>query len=205
MLSFNLLEILFFLILGTTFVLILLLVYHFKKRVTDVEYRCDKMFTMLKCLAEEISNQNTHPVHTTDTMYPFNMNSHDNIEPFKNVNLNLKLPSELDLDDFEGEDDHADDDDSDNDDSDDDDSDDDEIDDLGDNTVDDDSDNDENDEESTQLENSVKLVELPDTEITLEVLRKMNVTELKNMATKKGIEGVSKMKKVDLINSLENI
>ena len=88
MVSFSFLETLFFLILGTTFVLILLLVYHFKKRISDIEFRFDKLFTMVKCLAEEIQSQPKTTNGINSDIYPLNM-SPENITAFKNVNLNV--------------------------------------------------------------------------------------------------------------------
>ena len=96
MVSFSFLETLFFLILGTTFVLILLLIYHFKKRITDIEFRSDKLFAMVKCLAEEIQSKPNNSGGINNDIYPLNM-SPENITAFKNLYLNVKLPNEIDL------------------------------------------------------------------------------------------------------------
>jgi hypothetical protein len=52
---FNFIETFFFLSLGITFVLILLLVYHFKQRVTTLEQKCDTMFDILNTMVKELN------------------------------------------------------------------------------------------------------------------------------------------------------
>lgn len=52
---FNFIETFFFLSLGITFVLILLLVYHFKQRVTTLEQKCDTMFDILNTVVKELN------------------------------------------------------------------------------------------------------------------------------------------------------
>lgn len=46
----------FFLSLGITFVLILLLVYHFKQRLTEMEQKSDKMFEIINTIVKEMGN-----------------------------------------------------------------------------------------------------------------------------------------------------
>lgn len=207
MVSFNLLETLFFLILGTTFVLILLLIYHFKKRLTDIEFRCDKLFTMMKCLAEEMQNQPKNNSGIDNDIYPLNM-SPEHITAFKNVNLNVKLPNEIDVydiidneevDDEEG---YSDDHESGNEESDDE---------SGDEESDDESGNEESDDESDSdeikkdlLSNGdilVKKIEQPQLSDS-ESFKKMTVNELKNLAIQRDIDVSNKMKKNDLIELL---
>ena len=53
---FNFIETFFFLSLGITFVLILLLVYHFKQRVTTLEQKCDTMFDILNTMVKELNS-----------------------------------------------------------------------------------------------------------------------------------------------------
>ena len=55
MIAFNLIETFFFLTLGITFALIILLVYHFKKRITSMEQKCDTMFDIVQNVAKEIT------------------------------------------------------------------------------------------------------------------------------------------------------
>jgi len=52
---FNLIETFFFLSLGITFVLILLLVYHFKQRLTSLENKCDTVFEIISNMVQELN------------------------------------------------------------------------------------------------------------------------------------------------------
>ena len=52
---FNMMETFFFISLGITFVLILLLVYHFKQRIAATEQKTDTMFEIMNNVAEEMS------------------------------------------------------------------------------------------------------------------------------------------------------
>jgi hypothetical protein len=53
---FNLLETFFFISLGITFVLISLLVYHFRQRIMVLEQKNDTMFEIINNVVTEISN-----------------------------------------------------------------------------------------------------------------------------------------------------
>jgi hypothetical protein len=52
---YNFIETFFFLSLGITFVLILLLVYHFKQRLTSLEQKSDTMFEIINNIVKEIT------------------------------------------------------------------------------------------------------------------------------------------------------
>jgi len=52
--AFNFIESFFLLSLGITFVLIVLLVYHFKQRVSSMEQKCDTMFDIVQNLVKEL-------------------------------------------------------------------------------------------------------------------------------------------------------
>ncbi len=52
--AFNLMETFFFLSLGISFILILLLVHHFKKRLNLLEQKCDTMFDIIQNVAKEL-------------------------------------------------------------------------------------------------------------------------------------------------------
>lgn len=56
MLPFNFIELFFFFSLGITFILILLIVYHFKQRITTIEHKSDTMFDIIQNLAKEIAS-----------------------------------------------------------------------------------------------------------------------------------------------------
>lgn len=53
--SFNFIESFFMISLGITFVLIVLLVYHFKQRLATMEKKCDTMFDIVQNLVKEMS------------------------------------------------------------------------------------------------------------------------------------------------------
>jgi hypothetical protein len=52
---FNFIETFFFISLGITFVLILLLVYHFKQRMSSLEQKCDTMFEIINNMVKELT------------------------------------------------------------------------------------------------------------------------------------------------------
>jgi len=52
--AFNFIESFFLLSLGITFVLIVLLVYHFKQRLSSMEQKCDTMFDIVQNLLKEL-------------------------------------------------------------------------------------------------------------------------------------------------------
>ena len=52
---FNFIETFFFVSLGITFVLISLLVYHFKQRMSGLEQKCDTMFDIINNVVKELT------------------------------------------------------------------------------------------------------------------------------------------------------
>lgn len=70
---FNFIETFFFISLGITFVLILLLVYHFKQRMTGLEQKCDTMFEIINDVVKELNVlriQNTSQQQPTGFFQP---------------------------------------------------------------------------------------------------------------------------------------
>jgi hypothetical protein len=64
---FNYIDTFFFISLGITFILILLLVFHFKQRITHLENKNDAMFEIINNIVKELSNIKSvimQPVHT---------------------------------------------------------------------------------------------------------------------------------------------
>lgn len=59
---FNFMETFFFISLGITFVLILLLVYHFKQRLSAIEQKSDTMFDIINNVVQEITSVKTFVV-----------------------------------------------------------------------------------------------------------------------------------------------
>jgi len=106
---FNFIETFFFLSLGITFVLILLLVYHFKQRLTTLENKCDTVYEIITNLVKEVSNirqlqmQHLSNTFTSNTVVP----------SFHNTEINGKI--KVSDEDFEEDDDEDDDEDEDED------------------------------------------------------------------------------------------
>jgi hypothetical protein len=74
---FNFIETFFFISLGITFVLILLLVYHFKQRMTGLEQKCDTMFEIINDVVKELNVMRNRPSFfqpMQNFIPPFNVN-----------------------------------------------------------------------------------------------------------------------------------
>jgi len=54
---FNMLEMLFFVSLGITFVMIVFLVYQFRQKFTALEHKCDTMFEIINNMVKEMNNR----------------------------------------------------------------------------------------------------------------------------------------------------
>ena len=63
--AFGMIESFFFLSLGIVFILIVLLVYHFKQRITTVEHKSDTMFDIVQNLAKELTSLKSRLVAPT--------------------------------------------------------------------------------------------------------------------------------------------
>lgn len=59
---FNFIETSFFISLGITFILILLLVHHFKNRLNNIEQKCDTMFEIINNIVKELSSVRNNQV-----------------------------------------------------------------------------------------------------------------------------------------------
>ena len=67
---FNIIETFFFLSLAITFVLILLLVNHFKQRLTMIEQKCDTMFEIINNIVQEMSSMKKSFISTSFPVRP---------------------------------------------------------------------------------------------------------------------------------------
>jgi len=106
---FNFIETFFFLSLGITFVLILLLVYHFKQRLTTLENKCDTVYEIITNLVKEVSN-----IRQIQIQHLSNTFSSNTIVPsFHNTEINGKI--KVSDEDFEDEDEEDEDEDEDED------------------------------------------------------------------------------------------
>jgi hypothetical protein len=145
---FNFIETFFFISLGITFVLVLLLVYHFKQRIYGLEHKCDTMFEIINDIVKQMNTvriQNSVPF-----MNVFNPSSKSmpEIQHFINENMEISQNNQDYHDDEDDdEDDHEDDDEDDDEDEDEDedvDDDDEDVDDADDEHDEDDEDHDDN-------------------------------------------------------------
>lgn len=111
MAAFSIFESFFFLMLATTFVLILLLVYHFKNRITSMEEKNDKLFSIIRSLAEELNSlkDNPYPLNMNPLNVTTNFDYKTNEHSDKFINLNdiqhSNLVDNINLDDFDEDDD----------------------------------------------------------------------------------------------------
>ena len=205
--AFGFMETSFFISLGISFVLILLLVYHFKQRLSVAEGKLDTMFEIINNLAQELSNVKSVIVHNNrpSTPFPHNMVIRPNVPVDSVIMEGGKIE--------EGEDNSESEYDSDDEYSDDEDSDDEKI------IV---SDVDEDDisvdlvsEEYEIANEETANTELVTDEVPVDVTQdisenvpdflKMNLGDLRSYITEKGwIEDASKMKKAQLIKLIES-
>jgi hypothetical protein len=132
---FNFIETFFFISLGIAFVLILLLIYHFKQRFNVLEQKCDTMFEIINNVAQELSNQKCAHINSNISHYANYINGTVKV-PVQTTHSHVNeseckiLVSDDDCDDEDADEDDDDedcDDDCDEDDEDDEDEDDDEV------------------------------------------------------------------------------
>jgi len=210
--AFGFMETSFFISLGISFVLILLLVYHFKQRLSIAEGKLDTMFEIINNLAQELSNVKSVIVHNNrpSTPFPHNMVIRPDIQldsaiikGGKNEEVRYNSESEEDSDDE----------DSDDEDSDDEDSDDEKIivsdvdeDDISIDLVSSDYEIANEETANTDLVNGEEPVDVTqDISTELPDFLKMNLGDLRSYITEKGwIEDASKMKKTQIIKLIES-
>ena len=208
---FNFMETTFVISLGITFVLVLLLIYHFKQRLSIAENKQDTMFEIVNNLAQELNNIKISLSNAVMSPAPY---------PFSNVQNEEQNLSEIDLqaselndfslihkqeDEIDSEEESSEDDDSDiSDDSDDEeekiivseDEDDISVEDVTDKEV----------EQQEQIENipHEKKEEEQELEASVPNFSKMNLGALKSYIIEKGlVEDASKMKKAQILALIE--
>jgi len=193
----------FIISLGITFVLILLLIYHFKQRLTSTESKQDTMFEIINNLAQELNNIKGHLslMNRPPTPHPFNtMNNeicftHENMVQSDDPD---KESEEFDYDDEDDEDDEDEriivSDDEDEDEDEDDIS----VVELTDN---------EDEIEIEDINANENIEELKEEEISIEEVpnfSKMNLGSLKAYIVEKGlVEDASKMKKAQILTLIQ--
>ena len=206
--AFGFMETSFFISLGISFVLILLLVYHFKQRLGVAEGKLDTMFEIINNLAQELSNVKSVIVHNNrpSTPFPHNMVIRPNIPLDNPIMEGGKL--EVNEDNSETEED------SDDDDSDDDDSDDDEkiiVSDVDEDDISVDLVSEEYELANEETENTELVTDEEPVDVTQDISTeipdfvKMNLGDLRTYITGKGwTEDASKMKKAQIIKLIES-
>ena len=205
--AFGFMETSFFISLGISFVLILLLVYHFKQRLSVAEGKLDTMFEIINNLAQELSNVKSVIVHNNrpSTPFPHNMVIRPNV-PLESAIMGGSKINE-DEDDSESEYD------SDDEDSGDEDNDDEKIivSDVDEDDISVDLVSEEYEIANAETENTELVTEEKPVDVTQDILEdvpnfaKMNLGALRAYITEKGwIEDASKMKKAQIIELIEN-
>jgi hypothetical protein len=213
MANFSLFETFFFITLAITFILILLLVYHFKDRLSKLEQKSESMFEIIQNLSgtfsEEISRLKVggaNNVLLSPTMNPYVVSNDEtksdlieadfDVRKIENINLAL-VEKDNNSDDSDNNDEDQ------NSDSGDEDSDDESN----------DSDNDSDDESEDNLEEvemksetgtTIEKIDIPHMEEDDNTdYKKMNVAQLRDLVTSKGLSNTAnKLKKGELINLL---
>ena len=230
MAAFSIFESFFFLMLATTFVLILLLVYHFKNRITSMEEKNDKLFSIIRSLAEELNSlkDNPYPLNMNPLNVTTNFDYKTNEHSDKFINLNdihhSNLVDNIDLDDLDDFDDFDDEDDDDEINTED-------LEEEFDDEIemirqdqDEDADDEEDEDEDSQFDNEendkitipkeIKKIIVEESEIVDELetpkseekkeYKNLNLSELKQLVISKGLAtNTGKMRKNDLISLLE--
>ena len=205
--AFGFIETSFFISLGISFVLILLLVYHFKQRLSVAEGKLDTMFEIINNLAQELSNVKSVIVHNNrpSTPFPHNMVIRPNVPVDSVIMEGGKVE--------EGEDNSESEYDSDDEDSDDEDSDDDKIivSDVDEDDISVDLVSEEYEIANDETANTELVTDEEPVDVTQEISEnvpdflKMNLGDLRSYITEKGwIEDASKMKKAQLIKLIES-
>lgn len=214
MANFSLFETFFFITLAITFILILLLVYHFKDRLSKLEQKSESMFEIIQNLSgtfsEEISRLKVggaSNVILSPTMNPYVMSNDEtkndlietdfDVRKIENINLSLVEEEDNNSDsDNNHEDENSGSGDEDSDDesigSGDEDSDDENIDSL------------EEVEIKSEAETTIEKIDIPHMEEDNNIdYKKMNVAQLRDLVTFKGLSNnASKLKKGELIDLL---
>ena len=124
--SFKFIETFFFLSLGITFALIITLVYHFKKRMENMETKCDTMFDIVQNLAKEVLDfKRAAYVEQPGVSSPLEQVAYDTLDDVVNngINNNHYGSDENDSDENDSDENDSDENDSDENDSDENDSD----------------------------------------------------------------------------------
>ena len=191
MTSFSIFESFLFFSLATTFVLILLLFYHFKSRLSSIEKKCDTLFEISQNLAAQITNNasNIIPSIPPSKMVDVDIdNEFLKVKKFEEFDSeNVEQESEDEYEEVEVTDDEAEE-----------------------QEQEEEEDEEESDEEQIEeikeIEeiDTIEKIDVP-TISNEEVYKKMSVGELKQLVITKGLSTQpSKLKKAELLDLLKN-
>ena len=185
MTSFSIFESFLFFSLATTFVLILLLFYHFKGRLSSIEKKCDTLFEISQNLAAQIQNNSISSsklvdIHTDNDIV--------NVKKFEEINnlINEDEIEEVEIDEEEDEEEEV------------------EEEEEEENSYDGDDSDIETDKEAFEETPNIEKIDIP-TVNSDEIYKKMPVSELRQLVITKGLSTQSaKMKKSELLDLLNN-
>lgn len=190
MASFSLFETFFFLTLAITFALILLLVYHFKDRLSKLEQKNDQMFEIIQGLMEEmIKIRNSNRVVLGPSLEQYNLNQtmendleESEIDVRKIEHINLSDIGATLVDDEESDDEESE-----------------TAIDEGEESEDEESESEESDDGTT-----IEKIDIPSMEEKPIDYKKITVAELREMVTAKGLsDNANKLKKGELVELLQ--
>ena len=189
MTSFSIFESFLFFSLATTFVLILLLFYHFKSRLSSIEKKCDTLFEISQNLAAQITNNasNIIPSIPPSKMVDVDIdNEFLKVKKFEEFDSeNVEQESEDEYEEVEVTDDEAE---------------------EGEQEEEEEDEEESDEEQIEEIEeiDTIEKIDVP-TISNEEVYKKMSVGELKQLVITKGLSTQpSKLKKAELLDLLKN-
>ena len=102
--TFSIFESFFLISIATTFSLVLLLMYYYRARLTDIENKYDQLFDLVQSLAKEVKiNHNNYPKTVIGPdLFPFQNTiiPSENLEDIASFNLNYSDEEEEEEDDY---------------------------------------------------------------------------------------------------------
>lgn len=192
MTSFSIFESFLFFSLATTFVLILMLFYHFKGRLYSIEKKCDTLFEISQNLAAQIQNNSISSsklvdIHTDNDIV--------NVKKFEINNLmNENIEEvEIDEDEYESQEEcnKSEEEES-------------EIESDDENSYDGDDSNTDSEKETFEETLNIEKIDIP-TVVSDDIYKKMHVAELRQLVITKGLSTQpAKLKKSELLDLLNN-
>ena len=209
---FSFMETFFFISLGITFVMIIMLVYHFKQRIIVLERKHDTMFDIVNNIVKQIKNMQVSITYLGENQHVnFHPSKHENVVTFSNGLLptnthefNIMFndgpeiePHKNTQEDSDGENDSSEDDDDDNEDNDEDDDDDDSADDDDDDNDSADDDDDDNDSADDDEPETKKIIVSDDDNQVESNIKVINVDIAENDTTESNDLGIVEISEIE--------